>query len=127
MQHPDPALLVVMGGVSAALHVGKLAPALPVLSETLGVTLVQAGFLLSLVQLAGMTLGLLVGLAADGLGLKRTMVAGLLILSACEPARRLGPRPGAAHAVARSRGTGLSAGIDAGAQPDPSAGRPRPA
>lgn len=81
MQHPDPALLVVMGGVSAALHVGKLAPALPVLSETLGVTLVQAGFLLSLVQLAGMTLGLLVGLAADGLGLKRTMVAGLLILS----------------------------------------------
>ena len=82
MRHPDPALLVVMGGVSAALHVGKLAPALPVLSETLGVTLVQAGFLLSLVQLAGMTLGLLVGLAADGLGLKRTMIAGLLLLSA---------------------------------------------
>ena len=82
MRHPDPALLVVVGGISAALHVGKLAPALPVLGETLGVTLLQAGFLLSLVQLAGMSLGLVVGLAADGMGLKRTMIGGLLLLSA---------------------------------------------
>ena len=78
----DPALLVVLGGVSAALHIGKLPPALPVLQQALGVTLLQAGFLLSLVQLAGMSLGLAVGLAADGLGLKRTMVAGLVLLSA---------------------------------------------
>lgn len=77
----DPALLVVLGGVSAALHVGKLPTALPVLQEALGVTLVEAGFLLSLVQLAGMALGLVVGLAADGLGLKRTMVTGLAIIS----------------------------------------------
>lgn len=81
MRRLDPALLVVLAGVSAALHVGKLAPALPVLTERLGVTLVQAGFLLSLVQLAGMTLGLAAGLAADGLGLKRTMIGGLLLLS----------------------------------------------
>jgi MFS family permease len=67
--------------VSAALHVGKLPPALPVLREALGISLVQAGFLLSLVQLAGMTLGLAVGLAADAVGLKRTMTGGLLILS----------------------------------------------
>jgi MFS family permease len=82
MRKVDPALLVVLGGVSAALHVGKLAPALPVLADSLAVTLVQAGFLLSLVQLAGMTLGVVAGLAADGLGLKRTMVTGLLVLSA---------------------------------------------
>ena len=73
---------IVMGaGVAAALHVGKLSPALPVLSEALGITLLQAGFLLSLVQLAGMTLGLLVGLSADTLGLKRSMVGGLLLLT----------------------------------------------
>jgi CP family cyanate transporter-like MFS transporter len=78
----SPALLVILGGVSAALHVGKLPTALPVLREALGVTLVEAGFLLSLVQLAGMTMGLAVGLAADSLGLKRTMVTGLLIVSA---------------------------------------------
>lgn len=81
MRRIDPSLLVILGGVSAALHVGKLPPALPVLREALDISLLQAGFLLSLVQLAGMTLGLIVGLAADALGLKRTLVAGLLVLS----------------------------------------------
>lgn len=81
MRRIDPALLVVLGGVSAALHVGKLPPALPVLREALGISLVQAGFLLSLVQLAGMALGLVVGLAADSLGPRRTMVTGLLLLA----------------------------------------------
>ncbi len=75
-----PAWIVVGAGVVAALHVGKLPPALPALREALNLTLVQAGFLLSLVQLAGMTLGLAVGLAADGVGLKRSMFSGLLIL-----------------------------------------------
>ena len=74
------AWLVVLAGVSAAIHVGKLPPALPAVREALGLTLVEAGFLLSLVQLAGLALGLVVGLAADGLGLKRTMVAGLLLV-----------------------------------------------
>jgi len=78
----DPALVVVLAGVSAALHVGKLPPALPVLREALALTLVQAGFLLSLVQLAGMTLGLAVGLSAGSLGLRRCMTTGLVILSA---------------------------------------------
>lgn len=76
----DPAWLVVLAGVAAALHVGKLPPALPALREALGVTLVQGGFLLSLIQLAGMSLGLAVGGLADGWGLKRSIVAGLLIL-----------------------------------------------
>nr|WP_145548220.1 MFS transporter [Variovorax boronicumulans] len=78
----DPALAVVLAGVTAALHVGKLPPALPVLREALQLSLVQAGFLLSLVQLAGMGLGLAVGLAGESLGLKRCMAAGLVLLSA---------------------------------------------
>jgi MFS family permease len=73
----DPALLVILAGVCAALHVGKLPPALPALRDALGVTLLQAGFLLSMVQLAGMTLGLAVGLTADGFGLRRSMLLGL--------------------------------------------------
>lgn len=77
-----PEWLVVAGGVAAAVHVGKLPPALPALRDALGIGLVQAGFLLSMVQLAGMTLGLLVGLGADRLGLKRTMVGGLLLAGA---------------------------------------------
>ena len=49
----DPALIVILAGVAAALHVGKLPPALPVLREVFALTLVEAGFLLSLVQFAG--------------------------------------------------------------------------
>jgi MFS family permease len=75
------ALVVVLAGISAALHIGKLPPAIPVLRDSLQVTLVQAGFLLSLVQLAGMTLGLAMGAAADTMGPRRTMAAGLVLLS----------------------------------------------
>ena len=82
----DPALLVILAGVCAALHVGKLPPALPVLRDDLGVTLLQAGFLLSMVQLAGMTLGLAVGLTADGFGLRRCMLLGLWTLAASSAA-----------------------------------------
>ena len=46
------AWIVLAAGVSAALHVGKLPPAIGALQASLGITLVQAGFLLSLVQLA---------------------------------------------------------------------------
>jgi len=76
-----PSWVIVWAGVCAALHVGKLSPALPVLQDALHISLVQAGFLLSAVQIAGMTLGLAVGLSADGLGLRRSMLSGLAVLS----------------------------------------------
>lgn len=76
-----PSWIIIMAGVCAALHVGKLPPALPVLHDTLGISLVQAGFLLSAVQIASMTLGLAAGLSADTLGLRRSMLVGLAVLS----------------------------------------------
>jgi MFS family permease len=75
-------LVVILSGITAALHVGKLPTALPLLGDALGITLLQAGFLLSLVQVAGMSLGLLLGLAADSLGLRRSLLVGLSILAA---------------------------------------------
>ncbi len=81
MRRGNSAWLVVLAGVSAALHVGKLPPAVGALRDGLGISWVEAGFLLSLVQLAGMLLGLPVGLLADTLGLRRTMVAGSALLS----------------------------------------------
>lgn len=75
------AALVVAVGVICALHIGKLPVAIPALQAGLGVSLVQAGFLLSLVQLAGMALGLFVGLAADRIGPRRIMLVGLVALA----------------------------------------------
>lgn len=68
------------GGVCAALHVGKLAPAIATLQAELGLTLLQAGWLLALVQAAGMALGLGFGALADGLGARRSMVLGLVVV-----------------------------------------------
>jgi MFS transporter, CP family, cyanate transporter len=82
MKRVEPSLVIIFAGVIAALSIGKLPPALPVLRESLHMSLVQAGFLLSLVQLAGMTLGLAMGLVADGIGHKRSMMLGLLVLCA---------------------------------------------
>ncbi|MFS2098928.1 CynX/NimT family MFS transporter [Variovorax sp. Varisp85] len=93
---PAAALAVLLGGVSAALHLGKLPPAVPALQASLGIGLVEAGFLLSLVQVASMTLGLLAGLAADTIGLRRSMLTGLAVLTV---ASLLGGMVAGAHAV----------------------------
>ncbi|MFO1267796.1 MAG: hypothetical protein U1F67_14085 [Rubrivivax sp.] len=77
----DPALVVILAGVCAALHVGKLPPAIPPLQAALGITLVQAGFLLAVVQAAGMTAGVAFGALADGLTPRRSMLLGLSVLA----------------------------------------------
>ncbi len=76
-----PEIVVMLAGIVAALHIGKLPPAIPVLQAELDVSLVQAGFLLSLVQLAGMIGGALIGVLADSAGLRRSILTGLGILT----------------------------------------------
>lgn len=76
-----PSLIVVLAGITAALHVGKLPPALTLLKEALEISLLQAGFLVSMVQFAGMSLGLLIGLSTDTLGLRRSITLGLGLLA----------------------------------------------
>lgn len=78
----DPALIIIAAGVCAALHVGKLPPAITTLREALDMTLVEAGFLLSLVQVAGMSCGVAFGVLVDGFGLRRSMALGLFVLAA---------------------------------------------
>ncbi len=80
------AFFVVAGGVAASIHLGKLPAAVPALQAELGISLVQAGFLLSVLQLAGMGFGLLAGLLADGLGPRRCMLAGLALLTVASAA-----------------------------------------
>lgn len=77
----DAPAVVVLAGIAAAVHVGKLPPAVLALQQSMGISLVQAGFLLSLVQIGGMSLGLVAGLLADGAGLRRSMLTGLSLLT----------------------------------------------
>ena len=93
-QHPArssraPDLLILACGIVAAVHVGKLPPALPVLREALGIGLVQAGFLVSGVQGAAMTLALALGLWADRIGLSRA--------GPTAPRRPSSTQPGSLH------------------------------
>ena len=74
-------MIVVLAGVCAALHVGKLPPAIAALQAALGLSLLQAGFLLSTVQVAGMLAGVAFGALADALGFKRSMLLGLGLLA----------------------------------------------
>lgn len=89
-----PALIVIAAGMVAALHVGKVPPAIPVLRDGLGVGLVEAGFLLSMVQMAGMLSGVFIGLAADGFGLRRSMLLGQIVLAAASFAGAWATQPG---------------------------------
>lgn len=72
---------LLAAGVCAALHVAKVPPAVPALQAALGVSLVQAGFLLSVMQLAGMCCGVAFGAWVDGLGHRRSLLAGLVLLA----------------------------------------------
>lgn len=103
--HPE--WVVVLAGIGAALHVGKLSPALPLLQQQFGFSLLEAGFLLSLVQLAGMVLGLLLGLAADTLGLRRCVLAGLLLLTVASMAGGVSQSVGALLAWRAVEGIGF--------------------
>lgn len=77
----DPAILVVLSGIVAALHIGKMPVAIPALRESMEIGMVEAGFLLAAVQFAGMLTGVLMGSVADSLGLKKSLVGGQLLLA----------------------------------------------
>lgn len=110
----DRAFLVFAAGVTAAIHVGKLPPALPVLQAELGMSLVQGGFLLSMVQLAAVGLGLAAGLAADGLGLRRVMAGGLALLAVASALGGLVRDPLALLALRAVEGVGFLLAVTAG-------------
>ena len=74
-------VLVVAGGVLAAAHVWKVPGALDELASGLGLTLVQSGTLLGIIQVAGMLLGAAVALVTTGIGLRFTFTLGLALLA----------------------------------------------
>ena len=73
-------IVVVSAGVAAGLQVWKLPPAIPFLRQDLSLTLVQAGTLLGIIQLAGMLGGLAISLLAELIGERRCLSGGLVLL-----------------------------------------------
>ncbi|WP_440410991.1 MFS transporter [Neorhizobium petrolearium] len=74
--------IAVLGGIAAALHVGKVPPAIPMLRSELGMDLVAAGWLMGLVSALGAVCGLLIGRFTDYLTHRRAMILGLALLIA---------------------------------------------
>ena len=68
-------------GIVAAMHVWKLPGALAFIRQDLGMSLVQSGVLLGIVQVGALLLGLCGSLVAEKLGLRTTIVIGLMMLA----------------------------------------------
>lgn len=73
--------LFTLAGIVAAFHIGKVPPALPVLRAELDFGLTAAGWVLSTINLIGMSLGMVAGLLADRIGARRAMLGGLAVLA----------------------------------------------
>jgi MFS family permease len=74
-------VIAVLGGVLAAVHIGKLPPALPLICADLGIGLVAAGFLVSMFSVLGLSMAVLLGRLADRLGRPRLVMAGFAAMA----------------------------------------------
>jgi MFS family permease len=73
--------LIVGAGIVAAVQIGKVVIAIPVLQPALALSLIEASALLSLFALFGATLGIPTGLTVPRLGSRRALVGGLGLLA----------------------------------------------
>ncbi|MDR0205476.1 MAG: MFS transporter [Delftia acidovorans] len=76
----SPENVLMLSGVVAAMHLGKVSPALSTLQASWGFTAVQAGFLLSLMQLAGAGIGVFMGMLSDRIGARTSIITGQALL-----------------------------------------------
>ncbi len=70
-------LLVFGAGVVVAFQIGKVPAAIPTLRAELGLGLFAAGWVISIFNVIGVGLGMLAGVAADRMGHRRIVLAGL--------------------------------------------------
>lgn len=84
-------LAVLAAGIAAAMHIWKLPAALAGIQADLGTSLVQAGLLLGIIQLASVVGGLATALCGEMAGLRRVLISGLLLLSAASALGAVAP------------------------------------
>lgn len=74
--------MVFAAGLAAGAHICKVPPALPLLREDFGLTLVQSGFIATMFYVMGGLVGVFVGAIVDRYGQKRFALLGLALMSA---------------------------------------------
>ena len=78
-----PAVWVIFaGGLAAGAYMTKVPPALPVLRADLGLTLVESGWIQTMLYTIGATAGVFFGVLAERIGVKRAALAGLGLMVA---------------------------------------------
>jgi MFS family permease len=78
--------LLTLAGIVAAFHIGKVPPALPLLRAELDFDLTAAGWVLSTINLIGMSMGMIAGLLSDKVGARRALLGGLAVLALADVA-----------------------------------------
>ena len=71
---------VFAGGLVAGAYICKVPPALPTLRAELGLTLVESGFIATMLNVMGGLAGMLAGVLADRFGQKRLALLGLAVM-----------------------------------------------
>ncbi len=84
-------LLIWLVGVLAAAQLGKFAALATVIHRDLSLSLVATGWLVSLIETGGATLGLVAGLLIGRLGSRRALLSGLCLLTVAGLAQGLSP------------------------------------
>ena len=69
-------------GVACGAFIGKVPPALPEMRDELDLTLVQSGFIATMINLLGAAVGMLMGMLCDRYGSKRLGLLGLAVMAA---------------------------------------------
>jgi DHA1 family inner membrane transport protein len=102
--------VVILGfaaGIAAAMQVGKVPPALPLIRVDLGLGLIGAGWVVSLLNAIGAAAGALTGLVADRFGRRRIVLLGLALLASGSALGGLAPNGAALLAARFLEGVGM--------------------
>jgi MFS family permease len=73
---------VFAGGLIAGAYIGKVPPALPVLRADFGLTLVETGYVATMLNAMGGLVGMFAGVFSDRFGHKRIALGGLALMAA---------------------------------------------
>jgi MFS family permease len=101
--------LALFAGIFGAFQNGKMPATLPTLTAELGLSLVQAGFAVSLLFAVACVIGLVVGAVADDVGARRIIIVGLVITALASAAGGFASGPVGLFASRLAEGLGVTA------------------